>query len=146
MILLDTNVVSEVLDPESNPIVLAWFNGHKLSNLYLSAVGAAEMWRGVTTMPRGKKREWLAAKVRNLVRNDFDGRVLHFDRRAAFMYGDIWADRKAQGRPISVIDCMIAATANVRGAAVATRNVSDFEGCGVEIINPWEFKVRRRSF
>lgn len=137
MILIDTNVISELIRPTPAPQVLAWFAGRSASTLYLSAVGEAELRRGAMILPEGKRRESLLSEIDAMIAEDFAGRVLPFDSAAAAAFAGIFVDRRNSGRPISFPDCQIAATARARGAAVATRNVADFEGCGVEVIDPW---------
>ena len=88
-------------------------------------------------MPEGKRRDALAEMVESLLRDDFHGRVLPFDSSAARAYATVAAARRSAGRPVGQSDCQIAAIGLVHGAAVATRNATDFEGCGIEVINPW---------
>lgn len=137
MILIDTNVISELMRPNPAPAVLAWFGGQDATALHLSAVGEAELRRGAAILPDGKRRDRLIAEIDAMIAEDFAGRVLPFDSAAAAAFAVIFVDRRAAGRPISFPDCQIAATARARGAAMATRNVADFEGCGVQVIDPW---------
>ena len=138
MILIDTNVVSELMRPVPEPAVLAWFGAQDPSAFHLSAVSEAELRRGVEVLPEGRRRDALRAAVDAMVAEDFAGRVLPFDGAAAVVFAAVFAQRRAAGRPISFPDCQIAATARAHGASVATRNVADFEKCGVEVANPWE--------
>ena len=85
----------------------------------------------------GRRRERLAAEIENMLQEDFAGRLLPFDREAARAYADIGAARRAAGLPIHHANCQIAAIARSRNADLATRNVKDFEGCGIAVINPW---------
>jgi predicted nucleic acid-binding protein len=137
MIVIDTNVVSELMRPAPARAVLSWFGGQDPSSLYLSAVSEAELRRGVAILPEGRRRDALRGAIDAMVAEDFAGRVLPFDGAAAVAFATVFAERQKAGRPISFPDCQIAATARAHGAAVATRNVSDFEGCGVTIVNPW---------
>jgi predicted nucleic acid-binding protein len=137
MILIDTNVISELMRPNPAPEVLAWFGGQNAMALHLSAVGEAELRRGAAILPDGKRRDRLIAEIDAMIMEDFAGRVLPFDSAAAMAFAAIFVDRRNAGRPISFPDCQIAATARAHGAAMATRNVADFEGCGVEVIDPW---------
>ncbi|EGV16513.1 PIN domain-containing protein [Thiocapsa marina] len=98
----------------------------------------AELRDGVAVLTKGKRRDALAEAVNGMLREDFRGRFLPFDSAAALEYASIGAERRAAGRPISQFDCQIAAIARARGALMATRNVSDFEGCGVAVIDPWQ--------
>lgn len=138
MILIDTNVVSELMRPAPAPAVLAWFADRNAADLFLSAVSEAELRAGAAYLPAGRRREGLVAAIDAMVAEDFGGRVLPFDSAAAKSYAVIAAARRAIGQPISEADCQIAAIAHAQGAVVATRNVADFRGCGVEIIDPWK--------
>lgn len=137
MILLDTNVVSELTRPAPNPSVISWLDAQITEDVYLSAITEAELRFGIVILPPGRRRERLAFEVENMLREDFERRILPFDSNAARMHAEIAAIRKAIGKPISYADCQVAAIARCRGAAVATRNVRDFEHCGIEVINPW---------
>lgn len=137
MILIDTNVISELMRLNPAPAVLAWFGGQDATALHLSAVGEAELRRGAAILPEGKRRDLLIAAIDAMVAEDFAGRVLPFDSAAAQAFAAIFIDRRNAGRPISFPDCQIAATARAFGAAMATRNVGDFEGCGIDVIDPW---------
>ncbi len=137
MILIDTNVISELMRPDPAPAVPDWFGRQDATALHLSAVGEAELRRGAATLPQGRRRDRLIAEIDAMVSEDFAGRVLPFDSVAAVAFATIFVDRRAAGRPIGFPDCQTAATARAQRAAMATRNVSDFEGCGVEVIDPW---------
>nr|WP_274522263.1 type II toxin-antitoxin system VapC family toxin [Ectothiorhodospira mobilis] len=135
--MLDTNVISELMRPKPAPAVMAWFGMLDGATLYISAVGEAELRRGAAILPEGKRRDRLIAEIDAMIAEDFAGRVLPFDSTAAQDFAAIFINRRAAGRPISFPDCQIAATARAHGAAVATRNVTDFMGCGIEVIDPW---------
>ena len=137
MILLDTNVISELMRPDPAPAVLAWFGAHDAPALYLSAVGESELRRGAVILPAGRRRRQLLDAIDAMVKEDFPGRVLPFDSASAAAFADVFAARQKAGRPISFPDCQIAAIARAHGAALATRNAADFEGCGVTLLNPW---------
>ncbi len=134
---MDTNVISELMRPTPQPAVMAWFSGQDSAELYLTAVGEAELRAGAAVLPAGRRRDRLAAEIDAVVREDFAGRVLPFDSAAARAYANIAAARRSEGRPILAADCQIAAIARAHDAAVATRNVSDFEHCGIAVIDPW---------
>ena len=138
MVLIDTNVISELMRPDPSPVVLAWFGRQDAMALHLSAVSEAEVRRGAAILPDGKRRDRLIAEIDGMILEDFAGRVLPFESAAAVAFAAIFADRRSAGRPISFPDCQIAAIARSHGAAIATRNVADFEGCGVEVIDPWK--------
>ncbi len=136
MILLDTNVVSELMKSAPEPAVMVWINALPSATVFLSAVTQAEILYGVALVPAGKRRDGLARAARTAFETYFRGRILPFDTEAAEAFAAL-AGRRQAGRPISQADAQIAAIARSRGAALATRNVPDFEGCGVETIDPW---------
>lgn len=137
MIVLDTNVVSELMLPRPAARVVEWVTEQAALTLYFTTVSEAELRYGVAILPAGRRRERLLAEVEGMLREDFAGRVLPFDRDAARAYAEIAAARRAAGHPVNHADCQIAAIARSSGAAVATRNERDFQGCGINVINPW---------
>lgn len=137
MILLDTNVVSEQMRLEPSSIVLKWFNEIDHIQLCLSSVTEAELRSGIVMMPNSKAKLLKAEKAELILRSIFKDRILPFESKSAVFYAEIFAYRKTIGRPISVLDCMIAAIARANGCKLATRNVADFEHCELEVINPW---------
>ncbi|MEM6944336.1 MAG: type II toxin-antitoxin system VapC family toxin [Pseudomonadota bacterium] len=137
MVILDTNVVSELLRPAPESRVEAWLALQDGAQVFLTAVSEAELRTGVAIMADGKRRDDLARAIDAMLREDFRGRILPFDGAAATAYATIAASRGGAGRPISQFDCQIAAIGRVHSAAVATRNVRDFEGAGVEVVDPW---------
>ena len=137
MILLDTNIVSELMRPAPSQAVMSWLAAQPAASLFISAVTEAELRYGVMLLPEGRKRAELVAAIEGMLAEDFTGRILPFDSAAALAFAGIAAGRRQAGRPISQFDAQIAAITRSRGAELATRNVADFEGCGVEIINPW---------
>ena len=137
MILLDTNVVSELIRPNPDPGVEAWLAEQVAANVFLSVISEAELRYGVAILPAGQRRDRLTAEIEGMLRQDFAGRILPFDSESARAYAVIAADRRAAGLPIHHADCQIAAIARSRGAEIITRNVGDFEGCGIDVINPW---------
>ena len=139
--LLDTNVLSELLRSAPEPMVLAWFADQPSETLFVSAVTQAEMALGARLMPAGKRRLALQAALGAMFSEDFAGRILPFDSAAVPAYVAIVSARRAAGRPISQFDAQIAAIALHAGANLATRNVNDFENCGVTVVNPWMLAV-----
>ena len=137
MVLIDTNVVSELMRLTPDREVMAWFSVQDSAELYLTAVTEAELRAGAAILPAGRRRDRLAAEVDAMVREDFAGRVLPFDSLAAKAYAEIAATRRSLGRPILEADCQIAAIARVTNGAIATRNRADFELCGIALIDPW---------
>ena len=138
MIVLDTNVLSELLRPTPAPQVEAWLADQDGASVYFTAVGEAELRHGVAIMPAGRRRDALAEAIEGMLDDDFRDRILPFDREAARAYAVIAAERRAAGRPISQFDCQIAAIARAHAASVATRNTADYEGCGIALIDPWD--------
>ena len=137
MIVLDTNVVSELMRDSPQQTVLIWIGGQPLSSLFVTTVTEAEILTGIARLPYGRRRRDLSDAADRVFATLFVGRILGFDSDAANIYAEIFAQRHAAGSPISHVDCQIAAIARSHGAAVATRNITDFEGVGVELINPW---------
>jgi hypothetical protein len=137
MIILDTNVLSELLRPSPEPRVMGWLDEQPRASLFTSAVTQGEILYGIRLMPEGQRRKNLWAAAVAIFVEDFSGRVLSFDGDAANNYADIGASRRAAGRPISQFDAVIAAITRSRGAILATRNAKDFEGCDIIVVNPW---------
>ena len=137
MIVLDTNVVSELMRPHPAARVVDWVGRQAAFRLYLSSITEAELRYGVEVMPEGSRQTKLRDAVEGMVREDFAGRILPFESDAARAYALIAAARRATGRPISRADCQIAAIARSVGASVATRDTGGFEGCGIGVVNPW---------
>lgn len=137
MIVLDTNVLSELLRPAPEARVLSWLASQARASLFTTTVTQGEIFYGIRVLPDGARKHGLWNAVQAIFEKDFAGRVLSFDGDAANAYAEIAANRKQSGQPISQFDAMIAAIAYSRGARLATRNVKDFTGCGIEIIDPW---------
>ena len=137
MFVLDTSVVSELMRERPNPDVLAWLDNQLTDNLSVTAVTEAEIRTGIAIMPEGERQSGLANAAERLFGVFFAERILPFDSDAAKAYAGLDAERRAAGRPISQADCQIAAIALSRGTSVVTRDVGDFDGCGVDVINPW---------
>ena len=138
MILLDTNVVSELMRPAPHPAVAAYFRAQHLLEVFLPAVCEGEVRYGIVRMPAGRRRDDLAAAFRAFLDQGFGARVVAYDSACAAGYASVRTARERAGRPVKIPDLQIAGTALAHGAAVATRNVADFQGCGIVVINPWE--------
>jgi len=138
MILLDTNIISALMQPVPNPNVIQWLNQQKQSQLYLPSIVVAEIRYGLQRMPQGQRQSALVSQFSSLLHTIFSGRILPFAQNEAEAYAIIRAAREAQGKPISVCDAQIAAIAQVHQALLATRNTKDFESCGIVLINPFE--------
>jgi len=137
MIVLDTNVLSEVITPEPSARVLTWILRQPPSSPYTTSITQAELLYGVELLPKGRRRSELLAAIVKMLAEDFVDRILPFESDAAGDYSRIAASRRSMGRPISEADARIAAIAHSRGAALATRNTRDFEHCGIKVVNPW---------
>lgn len=138
MIVLDTNVVSEIMKPQPSSAVTSWISNLMLNELFTTVVTVGEVLYGIELLPKGKRRDTLLRAAEAVLTKDFAGHILTFDEPTARAYASLSASRRTHGRPISTQDAQIAAIARVHGATVATRNTDDFEGCGVKLVNPWE--------
>ncbi len=138
MIIVDTNVVAEMMKESPAVEAVTWLNAQVASNLFLAAITLAEIGYGLAILPHGKRRLTLEQGFERVIAEAFAGRVLAFDDEAARLYGVLMGRRKTIGRPLSIFDGQIAAIARSNRSAIATRNVRDFEHCGVEVINPFE--------
>lgn len=137
MIVLDTNVLSELMRRRPDPAVVAWVDGQDAGRLAITAITAAELRYGVARLSSGVRKARLESAVRALLNVDFSGRVLRFDGAAADLYGDLVAECDRAGRPIGAADAQIAAICRCQVARLATRNVRDFEATGVDVLDPW---------
>ncbi len=138
MIILDTNVISELMREEPHQKVKVWIATHKPTDLSLTTIAIAEIQKWLSRLPKGKRRNILKNKFSTFVAEAFSGRIYSFDEEAAYIYGDIAAKREKEGFNTDAVDLMIAAIVKSQNASIATRNTKDFEGCGIKIINPWE--------
>lgn len=138
MILVDTNVISELMKAAPDPALAAYTDSLAPDTVFTAAICEAEIRHGLARMPRGRRRDELIARVEVLFDIGFRDRVLRFDRACAAHYGDIRQAREASGKPIGAEEAMIAATARAYGVQLlATRNTKDFVDCGVSLIDPW---------
>ena len=138
MIIIDTNLISELWKIEPNPRVLAWIDAQPIETLYLSAITVAELGFGFATMPKGKRRTLYQERLERDVLPAFEGRILPFDLMAGQAYALLMGRAKAEGKAIARADGYIAAIAAEHGFMVATRDTSPFEAAGLTVINPWE--------
>ncbi|MDR1581369.1 MAG: type II toxin-antitoxin system VapC family toxin [Synergistaceae bacterium] len=137
MIVLDTNVVSEVMKPEPNPAVRKWLNEQPVETLYLSSVSVAEMLFGIGMLPEGRRKRLLSEMLNSIIEL-FEDRVLAFDIEAAKSYSRLAVKARVNGRGFPLPDGYIAAIAAARGFAVATRDTGPFDAAGITAVNPWE--------
>ena len=138
MIILDTNVISEIMRANPDRAVLGWLRARPLPDLSTTTINLAEVSHGLARLPFGRRRRDLEIKFKSFALRGFANRILDFDANAADVYGDIVVARERAGRRLEGFDGLIAAIARFHGLPIATRNSDDFEGCGIEVINPWE--------
>ncbi|WP_248805561.1 type II toxin-antitoxin system VapC family toxin [Pseudomonas sp. MWU13-2100] len=138
MIILDTNVLSEIMRPVPATGVMKWLQMQPRASMFTTTMTRGEILYGVRLMPEGARRDRLWDIALDIFNIDFAGRLLGFDSDAADAFAEISASRRHAGSPISQFDAMIAAMACSRGAILATRNIKDFIGCGVDVVNPWD--------
>ena len=137
MIVIDTNIISEVMKPSPSLAVLKWLNQQNSNSLFVSTITLGEIEYGSRILPSGKRRSELKERFEQFIFQAFRQRILVFDEAAARSYGEVMGHRKDLGRPMSVPDGQIAAIARSKGFAIATRNTSDFEECGFDLFNPF---------
>jgi predicted nucleic acid-binding protein len=137
LILLDTNVISEMMRPAPDQRVIHWLNEAEAGRLHLSTVSIAEILFGLDLLPAGRRRQGLEERFEAFLDQAFAHRLLSFDEAAARHYGPLMGGRRRAGRTMAAPDGQIAAIARSRAMALATRNRGDFESCGLSLINPW---------
>lgn len=138
MMLLDTNVLSELMRQQPDRQVLAWLDDQQTETIFVSAVTVAELMYGIERLPEGRRKTSLRETAWTMLEKDFDGRILPFDGTAATRYALLAAERERAGRPIGMADAQIAATCLGTRADLATRNTKDFTGLGLVLTNPWQ--------
>jgi len=138
MIVLDTNVISELFKPTPDSGVVDWLAKQPPASLFTTTITRGELFYGAQRMPEGKRKDILLRGLTKLFDLQLSGRVLDYDSDAADAYAQIAAARRAQGKVGSPFDTMIAGTARSRGADLTTRNVKDFADCGIVVIDPWQ--------
>lgn len=144
MIILDTNVISELMKDQHDPQVKQWIGSQRPQDLALTAIAIAEITRGLSRLPKGKRHYTLEQNFTAFVREGFGGRIFPFDEAAALLYGGLSARREQAGLKADPVDLMIASIAKNYNASIATRNIKDFTGCEINLINPWEKKNNGR--
>ncbi len=137
MIVLDTNVLSETMQPTPNPAVIGWLNRQDIQTLYMTAVSLAELRFGMARLAPGRKKADLTQRVERMLDQIFEGRILPFTTAATQVFADRMAVARLAGRAVSFQNGMIAATVAASGFTIATRDTSPFEAMGVPVINPW---------
>jgi predicted nucleic acid-binding protein len=141
MIIIDTNIISEMIAATPSPAVEAWLAAQPALSIFTTTITQAEILYGLRLLPAGQRRTKLEMAILPIFTEDMAGRILPFDGAAAEAYATIASVRRQAGRPISQFDAQIGAIAASRGAALATRNIADFIGIGLETVNPWEFSA-----
>ena len=137
MIILDTNVISEIMKPHPDPTVMAWLEAQDPAQLATTTVCVAEITYGLARLDPGERRSRLETRFGQLLAEGLAGRIFGFDLSAAAHYGPLVANRQRLGRPIEGFDGLICAIALANNAQIATRNSTDFAHSGVTIFNPW---------
>jgi predicted nucleic acid-binding protein len=138
MIILDTNVLSEFMKKGPSERVVAWMNEQRREELFCTAITQSEIFYGIALLDPSPRKDALSKAAHALFEEDFEGRILSFDSHSAVHYATIAAERRRAGRPITTEDAQIGAIARTHHAQLATRNVSDFEGCALSLVNPWD--------
>ncbi len=138
MIILDTNVLSELMKSKPDQGIFNWVDKQPVLSLFTTSITQAEILYGISLLPEGKRRDQLNQADQLIFAEDLGGRIIPFDSSASVAFAMMASKRRRSGKPISQSDGQIAAICYSRGATLVTRNVSDFENCGITIINPWE--------
>lgn len=137
VLVLDTNVVSELARARPSEAVIDWVDAQDSSELVITAITAAEIRAGVALLPGGRRQREIKERMEVLLTDTFAGHVLAFDAHSSAHYAEVLASRTRAGRPIGGLDAMIAAVCIQYDATLATRNIADFEGVGIDLVDPW---------
>lgn len=137
-IVLDTNVLSELMNAQSARPVEEWMERQSRESLSITTITQAEILYGIAILHEGSRKQNLHQDASALFAESFSGRILPFSQAAAVRYADISSYRRSIGRPIAQLDAQIAAICSVQRAAIATRNVKDFMYCQIDVVNPWQ--------
>ncbi len=137
LLVLDTNVISELMKPEASPVVLAWFAQHTKEQFATTAICQAEILGGLAALPDGKRKRSMLTAAQAIWEIDLEQRVFAFDIHCAEEFADIMRRRKKAARPIQFVDAAIAAICAAHKTAIVTRDTAGFEACGIKVINPW---------
>jgi toxin FitB len=141
VILLDTNVISALMQREADATVVAWLDAQPSESIWTTSITVFEVRFGLEILASGRRRRSLEEEFRRMLEEDFEGRVVPLDETAAQAAGQIAAERRRLGRPVEIRDVQIAGIAAARKAAIATRNLRHFAGLGPQLINPWSAVV-----
>lgn len=137
MILIDTNLISEMMKPTPDTNVIRWIDQQEAIQLYISTITIAEISYGINGLAEGHRRNFLEDSFNKVLQEGFEHRILSFDQIAAHYYGKLMSRRKKLGKPLGVLDGQIAAIASANNLALATRNTRDFSDCDLNLINPF---------
>jgi predicted nucleic acid-binding protein len=138
VIVLDTNVVSELMRPVPDRNMLKWLDAQSPDTLWLTSVNVAELLFGIARLAQGARKRTMAQTVATMLEEDFSHQILNFDVEAAAVFATMAAQRERQGQPVSLADGQIAAICLTHKTSLATRNTRHFEGLGLQLLNPWE--------
>ena len=138
MIVLDTNVISELMRPTPNATVVDWLDRQPTQSIWTASICVFEIHMGLSQLPDGRRRHELETRFKQVLQEDLVGRVLDLDTTAAFASADIASKNQSQGKPIELRDLLIAGTVTARRGTLATRNTKHFVNTEVLLINPWE--------
>lgn len=137
MIILDTNVLSALMQQQPDPQVVAWLDDQPAESIWLSSITVFEARYGLALLAAGRRKDLMEQRFEELVQDDLQNRILLFDINAAAHAAELAADRKTRGRPVDMRDTFIAGIALARRATLATRNVRHFDDLSVPVVNPW---------
>jgi predicted nucleic acid-binding protein len=137
MIILDTNVISELMKVSPDNKVIKWIDNQEITELFITTITIAEIEYGLNILPAGNRKSTLEDAFNKSIKQAFKYRVYPFDENSAKFYGEIMGKRKTLGKPMSVLDGQIASVVRAQGAILATRNICDFSHCDIELINPF---------
>ena len=137
MIILDTNVLSALMQQQPDPQVVAWLDDQPAESIWLSSITVFEARYGLALLAAGGRKDLMEQRFEELVQDDLQNRILLFDINAAAHAAELAADRKTRGRPVDMRDTFIAGIALARRATLATRNVRHFDDLSVPVVNPW---------
>lgn len=138
MIILDTNVLSALMQQQPDPQIVAWLDDQPAESIWLNSITLFEARYGLALLASGRRKNMLQERFEQLLQDDLQNRVLLFDAHAATHAAQLAVDRKVRGRPVDMRDTLIAGIALARRATLATRNVRHFDDLSVPVVNPWE--------
>lgn len=138
MIILDSNVISELMRPSPNPVVVSWLDQQPIHSIWTTSISIFEIHMGLCLLPKGKKRQKLENVFEQVLHEDLCGRVLEFDTNAAIASSKIASRLQSEGKPVDMRDLFIAGTVAVSNGVLATRNMKHFLNTEINLINPWD--------